>query len=136
MANTFYGLFFDHIGSEPINLTSDTIKAILVTGSLYTPNYSTDQFLSVIAGGAILATSSAFTTKTLTLGVFDADDVTFVAVTGGSTGNYVILYKDTGSSATSRLICAFDTGVNFPISTNGSDIVVQWPSSSGKILTL
>ncbi len=136
MANTYYGLFFDHIGSEPIDLTANTIKAILVAGASYSPNFSTDRFLSIIPGGAILSTSSALATKSLTLGVFDADDVTFVAVTGGSTGTYVILYKDTGVAATSALICAFDTGVNFPISTNGSDITVQWPSSAGKILTL
>lgn len=135
MANTFYGLFFDAIGSEPIDLLANNIKAYLVSNT-YTPNFSTDDFLDDIPGGAILSTSSNLSGKTLTLGVFDADDVTFVAVTGGSTGTYVVLAKSTGVSATSRLICAFDTGVNFPILTNGGDIVVQWPSSAGKIFTL
>lgn len=135
MANTFYGKMFDVIGSQPIDLLTANIKAILVSNT-YTPNFSTDDFLNDIPGGAILSTSPNLSTKTLTLGVFDADDVTFTAVTGGSTGTYVVLYKDTGTAATSSLICAFDTGVNFPILTNGGDIVVQWPSSAGKIFTL
>ncbi len=135
MANTFYGLFFDQIGVEPINLLANNIKAILVSNT-YTPNFSTDEFLSIIPGGAILSTSTNLASKTLALGIFDADDVTFVAVTGGSTGTYINLYKDTGVAGTSRLICSFDTGINLPVSTNGGDIVVQWPSGAGKIFTL
>lgn len=134
MANTFYGKVFDILGSQPLDLLTANIKACLVSAVAYTPNFSTDDFLNDIP--SVLSTSPNFTTKTLTLGVFDADDITFTAVTGGATGTYVVIYKDTGTAATSSLICAFDTGVNFPISTNGGDIIVQWPSGAGKIFTL
>ena len=118
-----------------IDLVADTIKVLLVNAASYTPNLTTHQYHADVSGGAIVATSSALASKSVTNGTFDADDVVFTAVSGSQI-SYVILYKDTGSSATSPLICIFDTGTGLPVTPNGGDITVQWDSGTNKIFTL
>jgi hypothetical protein len=41
----------------------------------------------------------------------------------------LVIYKDTGSSATSPLIAYIDTGTNLPASPNGGDITIQYNAS-------
>ena len=77
-----------------------------------------------------VATSSAFlSSKTFTDGTFDAADITFSSVTGDES-EAVILYVDSGSDATSRLICFLDTVASgLPVTPNGGDITVTWNAS-------
>jgi phage tail sheath gpL-like len=110
-----------------IDLLDNTIKAILVDSADYT--YSdTHQYLSSVASGAIVATSGAFSSKTTTDGVFDAGDVTFSSVTGDQF-EAVIIYKDTGDSATSNLIAYIDNATGLPITPSGGDITLQWDAN-------
>jgi hypothetical protein len=60
--------------------------------------------------------------------VFDADNVTFTAVSGNSVES-VNLLKDTGNTATSDRIAYFDTGTGLPVTPNGGDITVTWNAS-------
>lgn len=135
MANAFYLLGKESFLKGEIAMNSDNIKINLCSSS-YSPNFTTDQFLAIIPGGAILATSANLGSKTTTLGTFNAANVTFSSVASGSTGNRIVLYKDTGSSATSRLIAAFDSYTNLPVVTNGGDITVQWDTGTNRIFTL
>ena len=136
MANALYGLGKQAILNKEIDLDTDTIKAILLNSS-YVPNLVTDQFLSGVTTYRVTGTTDqALTTKSVTLGVFDADDVTFTAVASGSTAKYVGLYRDSGSAATSQLIALFDTITNFPVTTNGGNITVQWDNGAYKIFAL
>lgn len=112
---------------------SDNIKLICVS-SAYTPDLTTDEFLSDIPGGAILATSSNLSSKTSTDGVADAADVTFSAVTG--TAVALVLYQDTGVSGTSRLIEYTDDVTDFPVSLSGAGLIVSWSSGASKIFKL
>jgi hypothetical protein len=57
--------------------------------------------------------------------VFDANDITITAVSG-DTVEAVVLYKDTGSSATSPLLAWFDVSQFTP---NGSDVTVTFNAS-------
>lgn len=119
-----------------LDWSAATIKSALVT-SAYTPNAATDEFLADIPGGAVLATSAALTGKTLVDGVADADNATFAAVAGGgSDGEFVVVYEDTGAGATSRLIVLVDTATGLPVTPNGGDIVVAWDSGANKIFKL
>jgi hypothetical protein len=68
--------------------------------------------------------------------VFDGDDVTFTAVAGGATINYLVIYQDTGTPGTSRLIACIDTATGIPLSTNGGDITIQWDNGANKIFKL
>lgn len=126
------------LGQNPaVDWDSDTIKAVLVNiaGGHYTKDLANDQFLTAIASGDRVATSSALASKTVAAGVADAADVTFSAATGSACGA-VVLYKDTGSAATSPLIAYIDTATNLPVTPNGGDITVAWDNGASKIFKL
>lgn len=134
MANALYGLGRQHILQGDIAILSDNIKINLIT-TAYTPAINTDEHLSDISSG-ILATSGNLASKTSTLGVFNAANVTWSSVTTGSTGSYIAGYKDTGTGSTSDLIFLIDTATGLPVTTNGGDITVQWDTGSNKIFKL
>lgn len=134
MANALYGKGKEKLLSGSINIPSDTIKAALVSTG-YTANLSTDEFHSTISA-YVLGTPQTLGTKTVTLGVFDAADPTFSAVTGGSTARALVIYKDTGVSGTSPLLAYIDTITGFPLSTNGGDIQIIFDSGANKIFAL
>lgn len=135
MANFIYDKAREKFLTGAINWTSDTIKAVLVDTAAYTPAPTTHEFLSDIPSGDRIATSSAFTTKTATAGVADADNVTWPTVTGDPSEALVII-KDTGSAATSPLIAYIDTATGLPVTPNGGDITVTWDNGSNKIFKL
>jgi hypothetical protein len=123
-----------------VDLGADTIKVVLVHnsagGTSYTVNLATDQFLSDVASGARVATSGALASKTLTAGVFDAADITLSAVTGVQV-DAIVVYKDTGSAATSPLIAYIDTASSgLPVVPNGGDLTIQWDNGSNRIFKL
>lgn len=134
MANALYGKGKEKLLSGAINMSTDTIKASILS-SAYTPNLSTDEFWSTILAN-LLNSSQTLASKTVTLGVFDAADITFTAVTAGSTAKAIVLYKDTGLSSSSPLIAYIDTLTGFPLATNGGDIQVIWDSGANKIFAL
>jgi hypothetical protein len=73
--------------------------------------------------------------KTVTDGVFDADDIVIAAVSGDQF-EYIVLYKHTGSDATARLIYLIDTATGLPCTPNGSDITLSWNNGADKIFRL
>lgn len=109
--------------SGSINLSSDTIKVALIDTGTYTYS-SSHQYYSSASAGAV-GTPVALASKTITSGVFDAADTTITSVTGASI-EAVIVYKDTGSTATSPLICFID---GLSLTPNGGDITVVWNAS-------
>lgn len=143
MANALYGKGKEKLlsgasgttSATSIQIDADTIKAALVS-SAYTPNLSTDEFYTAAIGSFILGTPQTLATKTFALGVVDAADITFAAVTAGSTAKYVVLYKDTGTPATSPLLACLDTITGFPLATNGGDITIVWDSGAYRIFSL
>ena len=62
-------------------------------------------------------------TDAVALGVFDAADVAFTTVTGDPS-EVLVIYKDTGSAATSPLIAYIDTATGLPVTPNGGNINV------------
>lgn len=135
MANAVYTLAKQAFLSAQINWPTDTIKAALVSAG-YTPVIATDQYLSAIPSGAIIATTAAFTGATDTAGVANANNVTFTAVGGTTVGKYIVIYKDTGSPATSPLIALIDTATGLPVTPNGGDITVAFDTGPAKIFSL
>lgn len=135
MANALYDKAREKFLLAQINWSSDTLAAVLVDTGAYTPNLTTHEFLSDIPIGARISTSGALTGKTTTLGAADANDTTFTAVTG-TTVETIVIYKDTGSAATSSLIAYVDTATGLPITPNGGDIIVTWDNGANKIFKL
>jgi len=135
MANALYDKGREGILDGSIGWATDNIKALLVDTALYTVNLATHANLSDIAAGARIATSANLSGKTSLLGVADANDPTFTSVTG-ATVEAVVLYKDTGTAGTSRLLAYIDTATGLPVTPNGGDITVQFASSTNKIFKL
>lgn len=125
MANALYDKGRESFLKGEIAIASDNIKCVLCDTSLYTKSLSADQFLSAITGSARVATSGNLASKTTATGVFGAANVTFSAVSGAACA-LLVIYDDTGSAATSRLIAAIDTATNLPVTPNGGDIVISW----------
>lgn len=134
MANALYGKGKEKLLTAAINLSSDTIKAAIVS-SAYTANLSTHEWYSDISA-SVLNTPGTLGTKTVTLGVFDAADITYTAVTAGSTAKAIVIYKDTGVAGTSALLAYIDTITGFPLATNGGDITIVWDAGANKIFAL
>lgn len=135
MANALYDKGREGFLDGSIDWDTDNIKVLLVDSADYTPNLSTHQFHSDITGAGIVATSGNLSGKTVTNGIADASDVTFTAVSGDQF-EYIIIYKDTGVSATSRLIALIDTATGMPATPSGGDIIVQWDNGANKIFKL
>ena len=135
MANLIYTHAKEGFLDGSINYLLDPIKAVLIDTAEYTVDDATDTFLSNIPGAARIATSAELTGKTVTDGVADAADPTFTSVSGPEIGA-VVLYKDTGSASTSRLIAYIDTGTSLPFTPNGGNVIVSWSDGSGKIFGL
>lgn len=139
MANGVYTKAKEAFLGADIDLAVDNIKAVLVDAADYTVNLSTHQFLSDVPSGGRVGTSGNLAGKSITNGVFDANDITITGVTGDPC-ECVVVYKDTGSAATSPLISYHDTQSDgtTPISVtpNGGDITLVWDSGTNRILRL
>lgn len=130
MSNAIYPVFKQQLLSVFLGagatVAAGTVKAALVSSS-YTYSAAHDFYDDISA--TVLGTPQTLASKTYALGVFDADNITFSAVTGGSTAKAVILYLDSGVAGTSRLIAYLDTLTNLPIATNGGDLVITWDAT-------
>ena len=120
MANTLYDSARQGFLEAQVNWLTDTMKVLLVDSGAYTPNVSTHQFLADIPISSRIAGPVTLTSKTTTGGAADAADVTFTSVSGASI-EMIIIYKDTGTEATSPLIAMIDTATGLPITPNGGD---------------
>lgn len=124
MASALYPSFKAKLLTAGLNLASLTIKAVLIDSADYTYSSAHD-FLNDVAAGAREGTPQTLGSKTTALGVFDAGDLTFPAVTGDPV-EAIVIWNDTGNEATSDLI-AFIDGIS--VSPNGGDINVVWSGS-------
>ena len=132
MANTLYDYCRQRFLESQINWMTDTVKVILVSTSAYTPQTAVHQYLADIPVSARIAGPVTLTAKATTGGAADAADCTFTSVSG-ATINAIVIYKDTGTEATSPLIAYIDTATGLPITPNGGDIIVTWDNGVNKI---
>lgn len=130
MANSSYYKTNQDYAEALLPWSSGNWKVALCTAT-YVPDYTSsgDHYLAVITGGAIVATSANLSSKTNAGGHCDAADVTFSSVLGGSTVTQAVLYLDSGSAATSPLFINYNSVTNFPLVTNGGNVVLQWAGS-------
>lgn len=128
MANAIYPKYKEAIlqSAANSNMSTGTVKVALVDTGTYTYS-SAHEFYSSVSG--VVGTPQTINTKTFLNGVFDGDNVTFSAVSG-ATVEALVIYIDTGTAGTSRLIAFIDTGVTgLPVTPNGGDITVSWNAS-------
>lgn len=128
MANAIYPLYKQALldASANVDLNDGTVKVALVDTGVYTYN-AAHEFLTSLTG--TVGTAQTINNTTVANGLFDGDNVTFTAVSGNSV-EALVIYIDTGSSATSRLVAYIDTGVTgLPVTPNGGDITITWNAS-------
>lgn len=129
MASALYPSFKALLLGGDIDLANDTIKAALIDTGTYTYSSAHD-FYNDLSG--VVGTPGTLASKSITSGVFDAADQVYSSVSGASV-EAVVLYKDTGNTATSDLIAYID-GIS--VTPNGGNITVAWDNGSSKIFAL
>lgn len=128
MANAIYPLYKQALldGDSNIDLNDGTVKVALVDTGTYAYSAAHD-FLDDLSG--VVGTAQTIANTTVTNGLLDGDDVTFTAVSG-NTVEALVLYIDTGTPATSRLVAYLDTDVTgLPLTLNGADVTIAWNAS-------
>lgn len=134
MANALFDIYKEallgggNLGGTLIDLTGDTIVVGLVDTGTYDPDIAADEDEADLTPDPIVGTNQTLGTIDVTNGTFDAADATFTSVAGNSVEELVI-FKDTGTPATSPLLVSFDTATGLPVTPNGGDIVIQWNGS-------
>lgn len=126
MSNSLYGFARHEFGVGNISILTDTIKVVICT-SAYVVDLVNHQFLSSVGAGSRVATATlASKTLSSTTGIFDAADIAFGGVTGGSVVTQALLYKSTGVDATSTLIFYINAAGNLPLTTDGGNVGISW----------
>lgn len=115
-------------------MVNDPISAILIDTDLHTPNLSTDTTLADIPEAAILK-EAILTGRVLSGAEFQADPTTFpsVALTDGAKADAVIIFYAADTEEESILCFMIDDAAEFPVTPDGSDIVVTWGEGSAVI---
>jgi len=123
---TFFYKGLEEILDGNISFTTDTIKAMFVDPS-YTLDTQNDQYLSdVSAKRASGSTDQTLTSKTVARDVansrvkMDANDLSIANETISGGTNAIIVYKDTGTEATSILLWYIDFAEGTLTPVNGT----------------
>lgn len=136
MASSLFGPSREGFLDGSISFLTPVIKAALVRG--YTFN-AAHRFVSQVtgAGGAIVATSAAFTGKSATDGVARANDTVWPAVATGTAIPGCLIFMSsavTGGAdvaATAQRVIAWIEAptIGLPITPNSQDITADWGDS-------
>ena len=110
-------------------------KVMLINTQNYQPKADDDKVMADIPANARINVGMPLISRAGVGGAADADDVTFVSVSGSNVGALVI-YRDQGSDSNSELIAYIDTATGLPITPNGGDIIVVWDNGVNRIFRL
>lgn len=136
MANVVYNVIKSAMINGDVNLGTDTLKIILVSAA-YAPNIDTHEDYADItnelvtgggytAGGQTLTGVTVLTDLANDRAALDANDVTWPTSTITNARGAVI-YKDTGTPATSKLIGYIDFVTDK--SSSGGDFTIAWDAT-------
>lgn len=139
MAAYFYDGAREAFANAEIDWDTHDIKAVLCKSG-YVASQSADDFLSSILVANRVAITGNLAGKTQTDGILDAADITIAAASFLNNGpaTQLVVYRDTGVEATSRLILRHD-GTTFAglagtgYTHAGLDCKIQWPGDANKI---
>lgn len=117
--------------ADNVDLNTDTIKLLFLNGYTYD---ATDHYVSDVLAGpeTEIGRSGALDSPTVTNGTFDAANETTSGIAGGSTITDVVVFKDTGSDATSVVIAHIDedqSAVALSLATDGSPITATFDAA-------
>lgn len=131
MANAIYPKFKEALlsGANNISLTDETVVVSLVDSEEITYSSSHEYYSDLNANGIIA--SANLENVTVTDGVFDADDVSFISVANtADQAEALLFWIDTSDANTSRVVAWLDTNVSgLPITPDNSNVDVTWSTS-------
>jgi len=130
MTSAIYPVYKGNLlaGSANYNLNVDTTTdgpycALVTAGYTFSTAH---QFFSSVAGNTV-GTDQRITAPTITQGVFDGGDLTYVAVTGATCPFFIIYRHTAGANTTWPLVMYYDTpGGGLPIVPNGGNVTIVW----------
>jgi hypothetical protein len=135
MASALYPKAKKKFLDKAIAMTTDDIQCAMVTSSYV---YSTAHEFWSSANTYVVGTPTSLAGKSTTVedATFDANDVTFTAVSGSQV-TALILFFNTGTAGTSPLIAYIDSAASgLPVTPNGGNITVSWQATSPYIFKL
>ena len=139
MANALFTTAAEGFIAGEIDLDTAVIKAAFVRGYTFSGAH---KFVSDVTGGGgtLNGTSAALTTKTVTNGVFDADDTT-VSTTANATNHGILVFQSSAvgggadvAASAQRVIAYYDTGTGLPIQPGTGSTPITWDNGTNKIL--
>lgn len=140
MANTLFMSGRQAFLGGDVAWDSDTIRITLINRDNYAGPTDITFYTQIpdsarvkTYDGALAATGIGG--KTIASGIADGNDCTLSAVSGAAFGA-IIIWADSGSPSTSRLIAWIDTGTGLPASPNNGDITVAWNNGASKVFML
>jgi hypothetical protein len=136
MANALYDKGREAFLAGDIDWLVDVIRVQAVDAASYTVSLTTHQFLSDVPGGARIGSPVSLGTKTATNGVADAADVSITGLVSAPTIEALVIYKDTGTAATSALIAYIDTATGLPTPAGATQLDIVWDAGTNRIFKL
>jgi hypothetical protein len=142
MANALFDPGREGFLAGEIDFDTATIKAALVRGYTFSAAH---KFVSEVtgAGGTLVATSSAISSKTITNGIANSGVWDFGNVASGAACTLIILFQSSAvgggadvAASAQRLIAGIDTATNLPVTPNGGQITFTPDSGTNKIFKL
>ncbi len=127
-----------------IDWDTHEFRVVLIDEFDYTVDLATHRTLDAIPAAARVAVSGALTGKTVAAGVADADNVTFISVSGDP-AEALVIYQHAltqGGAAlaetSARLVCYINetSNASLPVTPDGRDIKVVWQDTDPKIFKL
>jgi hypothetical protein len=136
VASFLYDKFRSLLGTtSAVDLDAGTLGMFFVDEGTDVPSQTADNFVSDrTAGAQIPAFASAPNlvnnawAVSSSVGVLDADDLTFTALSGASAES-IDLYVDTGTNTTSTMISNHDDYTGLPLTPSGSDVVIVFAAT-------
>lgn len=123
-----------------IDLDTAVIKAAFVRGYTFSAAHKFVSDVTGAGGGTINGASAALANKTITNGVFDADDTT-VPTTASAVDHGILLYQSSAATggadvadSAQRVIAWYDTGDDLPVQPGTGNTPIVWDSGTNKIL--
>ena len=139
-SNTLYNNFKELLFSGGIDLDGDTIQVALISDSpAYSPDIDGEVFLGDVLDGGTTATEvsgTGYSRETVPMTVAqdnandrataDTSDLAYTGLDAGTVDG-ILGYKSVTNAADSPLV-AYLTSADFPLTTNGGDVTIQWDS--------
>lgn len=135
VAAKWYGNAFVHAFNKRIDFDTDTVKVALLANT-YTPDQDVHQYFSDVsanevtgtgytAGGNVLTTATMTYTGATNVLTFSGDNAAWAA--SSITAAYAVLYVDTGTAATSPLICYVDFQTD--VTSSSGTFQITWDAA-------